>query len=86
MKNKTYAPTSLDNYINESKTLTLKRSYGSKPSVTVGSKAPGEPIWDVVADYLRTEKVAHPIMHEIMRPLLSEFQKNIPVLFDDITY
>lgn len=40
MKNKTYAPTSLDNYINESKTLTLKRSYGSKPSVTVGSKAP----------------------------------------------
>ncbi len=25
---------------------------------TVGSKAPGAPIWDVVADYLRTEKVA----------------------------
>lgn len=25
---------------------------------TVGSKAPGAPIWDVVADYLRTKKVA----------------------------
>ncbi len=41
MKNKNvYAPTSLDSFINESKTITLKRSYGGQPSVTVGSKAP----------------------------------------------
>jgi len=25
---------------------------------TVGSKAPGAPIWEVVAEYLRSEKVA----------------------------
>ncbi len=24
--------------------------------------------------------------YEIMRPLLKEFQENIPILFDDITY
>ena len=35
---------------------------------------------------LRTEKVAHPIMHEVMRPLLKDFQEAIPVLFDDIKY
>ena len=35
---------------------------------------------------LRTEDVAHPIMHEVMRPLLKDFQDNIPLLFDDITY
>lgn len=35
---------------------------------------------------LRTEKVAHPIMHELMRPLLKEFQEAIPILFDDITF
>jgi thymidylate synthase (FAD) len=35
---------------------------------------------------LRTEDVAHPIMHELMRPLLKEFQEAIPILFDDITY
>jgi len=40
MKNKVYAPTSLDSFINESKTITLKRSYAGQPPVTVGSKAP----------------------------------------------
>ena len=35
---------------------------------------------------LRTEKVAHPIMHELMRPLLKDFQESVPILFDDITY
>ena len=35
---------------------------------------------------LRTAKAAHPIMHEIMRPLLKDFQENIPILFDDIKY
>jgi len=35
---------------------------------------------------LRTEKVAHPIMHELMRPLLKDFQEAIPVLFDDIKF
>jgi thymidylate synthase (FAD) len=33
---------------------------------------------------LRTNKKAHPQMREIMIPLLKEFQKNIPVVFDDI--
>ena len=35
---------------------------------------------------LRTAMAAHPQMREIMRPLLDEFKKRIPVLFDDINY
>jgi thymidylate synthase (FAD) len=35
---------------------------------------------------LRTSKFAHPQMREIMIPLLYEFKRNIPVLFDDINY
>ena len=35
---------------------------------------------------LRTAAPAHPDMHRLMIPLLKEFQENIPVLFDDITY
>lgn len=33
---------------------------------------------------LRTSKMAHPQMREIAIPLLKEFQKRIPVIFDDI--
>lgn len=33
---------------------------------------------------LRTSKAAHPQMREIMVPLLSQFKKRIPVIFDDI--
>lgn len=35
---------------------------------------------------LRTADAAHPQMREIARPLLNEFKKQIPVIFDDITY
>ena len=35
---------------------------------------------------LRTAMAAHPQMREIMRPLLDEFKRRIPVLFDDINY
>ncbi len=34
----------------------------------------------------RTAKVAHPQMKEIARPMLEEFKKNIPVIFDNIKY
>jgi sulfur-oxidizing protein SoxB len=34
------------------------KSYVVAGWATVGSKAPGAPIWEVVADYLRTKKVA----------------------------
>ncbi len=33
---------------------------------------------------LRTAKAAHPQMRQLMVPLLAEFQKRIPVVFDDI--
>lgn len=33
---------------------------------------------------LRTAKAAHPQMREIMGPLLDEFKRRIPVVFDDI--
>lgn len=35
---------------------------------------------------LRTSQAAHPQMYEISRPMLDEFKKMIPVIFDDITY
>lgn len=35
---------------------------------------------------LRTAPNAHPQMREIACPLLDEFKKQIPVIFDDITY
>lgn len=35
---------------------------------------------------LRTSNAAHPQMREIACPLLDEFKKQIPVIFDDITY
>jgi thymidylate synthase (FAD) len=35
---------------------------------------------------LRTDKASHPQMREVARPLLDEFKKRVPVLFDDITY
>lgn len=35
---------------------------------------------------LRTAKAAHPQMQEIARPILDEFKKRIPVLFDDLDF
>lgn len=35
---------------------------------------------------LRTSLAAHPQMLEIARPMLDEFKKLIPIIFDDITY
>lgn len=35
---------------------------------------------------LRTAKTAHPQMREVMQPLLDEFKRLIPILFDDIEY
>src|SRR3972149_4850066 len=35
---------------------------------------------------LRTAETAHPQMREIARPLLDEFKKQIPVIFDNIKY
>lgn len=35
---------------------------------------------------LRTTEAAHPQMREIARPLLDEFKKRIPIIFDDISY
>ena len=33
---------------------------------------------------LRTAAPAHPQMREVMRPLLAEFRRRVPVLFDDV--
>lgn len=35
---------------------------------------------------LRTSNAAHPQMREIARPMLDDFKKRIPVIFDDINY
>ena len=34
----------------------------------------------------RTSKFAHPQIKEIARPMLDEFKKRVPVIFDDINY
>ena len=34
--------------------------------------------------HLRTAKEAHPQMREVMRPLLAEFRRRVPILFDDV--
>jgi len=38
--------------------IEANKTYSVAGWATVGSKAPGAPIWDVVAEYLRSEKVA----------------------------
>ncbi len=38
--------------------IEASRSYKVAGWATVGSQSPGRPVWDVVADYLRAEKVA----------------------------
>lgn len=35
---------------------------------------------------LRTDNAAHPQMRELVRPLLDDLKKRVPVLFDDINY
>lgn len=35
---------------------------------------------------LRTSNAAHPSMQQLMRPLLKEFQKRIPIVFDNISW
>ena len=35
---------------------------------------------------LRTSNKAHPQMQEIMRPLLSELQQTIPIIFEEVNY
>lgn len=57
MKQQTYVPVTLDQYLNESKTITLKRGYGENKPVVVGSSAPiRNQILAYVAENLRVPK------------------------------
>ncbi len=47
-----------DMVLDDGTKIEADKSYVVAGWATVGSKAPGAPIWDVVADYLRTKKVA----------------------------
>ena len=47
-----------DMVLDDGSKIEANKSYTVAGWATVGSKAPGAPIWDVVADYLRVEKVA----------------------------
>lgn len=47
-----------DMVLDDGTKIEADKSYTVAGWATVGSKAPGAPIWDVVAEYLRTEKVA----------------------------
>ena len=44
--------------LNNGKSVDAGKKYMVAGWATVGSQSPGEPIWDVVADYLRTRKTA----------------------------
>ena len=57
MKNN-YVPITLDQYLNESKTITLKRGYGERGPVVVGSNAPiRNQILSYVAESQRVSKI-----------------------------
>ena len=47
-----------DMVLDDGSKIEPNKSYTVAGWATVGSKAPGAPIWDVVAEYLRSEKVA----------------------------
>ena len=47
-----------DMVLDDGTKIDANKSYTVAGWATVGSKAPGAPIWDVVAEYLRSEKVA----------------------------
>ena len=47
-----------DMVLDDGSQIEADKNYIVAGWATVGSKSPGAPIWDVVADYLRTEKVA----------------------------
>lgn len=47
-----------DMVLDDGSKIEANKSYTVAGWATVGSKAPGAPIWDVVAEYLRSEKVA----------------------------
>jgi sulfur-oxidizing protein SoxB len=47
-----------DMVLDDGSKIEANKSYMVAGWATVGSKAPGAPIWDVVAEYLRSEKVA----------------------------
>jgi hypothetical protein len=40
MKKKSYVPVTLNEFLNESKSITLKRKYGERQPVVVGANAP----------------------------------------------
>ena len=63
MKKQSYVPTTLGQYLNENRSITLTRQYGDKDAVVVGSRAPlrnqvlayvmenAKEAFDMVADY-----------------------------------
>ncbi len=52
----------------------LVKKYKVAGWATVGSQSPGAPIWDVVAEYLRSQKVA--TMNKINTPKLKNVTGN----------
>ena len=47
-----------DMVLDDGSKIEANKMYTVAGWATVGSKAPGAPIWEVVAEYLRSEKVA----------------------------
>ncbi len=47
-----------DMRLDDGTAIEASKTYTVAGWATVGSKAPGKPIWEVVAEYLRDEKVA----------------------------
>jgi len=61
--------------LDNGKSIDLNKSYKVAGWATVGSQSPGRPVYDVVADYLRAEKVAK--VKRLNTPVLKNVANNL---------
>jgi sulfur-oxidizing protein SoxB len=60
--------------LDSGKTIAAHKQYKVAGWATVGSKAPGRPIWEVVAAYLRNKKVIN--IDKLNSPTLKNIANN----------
>ena len=60
--------------LDSGKSIDANKTYKVAGWATVGSKAPGKPIWDVVASYLRNQK--HVNITQVNSPKLLNVNNN----------
>jgi sulfur-oxidizing protein SoxB len=66
--------------LDDGRPIEANKNYRVAGWATVGSQAPGEPIWDVVAAYLRDRKVAS--IDTLNTPVLKGIDNNRGLVAD----